>query len=168
MTYGPALPVTDSCRPETWSSSCPAAMAVLVARFKTITLNGEVRDGPSTGDSSAMEVITVGYIGPEDDTSVDTTAASGGLGMRDRETVKINCAVAVLTGMEDIPWVRMRAFALFDECGRRIKADVSLDRTVMLARIESWVLREDMTPGGAFARIRFTVGADAFTPTGRA
>jgi len=146
-----------------WASSGPAAMAALAATFKTIPLNGEVRDGPEVGDSAAWEVITVGYVGPDDDTAVEASSTPGGLGMREREQYTVNCAVAVVNGDEDIRAARQRAFDLLAQCGLRLAADPKLAGSVMKAEISSWSLREDMATGGAHARLRFGVGIDAFT-----
>jgi hypothetical protein len=147
-----------------WSSTAPAALAGLVTLFRRIDLNGEVRDGPETGDAAALEVVTVGYIGPDDDAAVENVSVSTGQAGLDRENYDVHCACAVLSGDEDegVTEVRDRAFELLAACGQLIAADPKLAGAVMQSRISSWSLREDMTTGGPFARIRFDVSVDAF------
>lgn len=147
-----------------WGSSGPAVLAALVASFNTIVLDGEVRDGPAVADEAAREVLTVGYVGPDDDASAESSNVPGGLGgQRDEEEYDIHCAVALLSGDEDVPGTRARVFELLAECGRRLASDPRLGGTCMRARISAWSLREDMTDGGAWARIRFDVRVRAFT-----
>jgi hypothetical protein len=146
-------------------SSAPAAIAALVANFQVIDLDGEVRDGPQVGDAEAREVISVGYIGPDDDASAEATLASGGLGgpmAGLMENYQLHCAVAVSSGNEDVPAARVRAFAIFAECGERLAADGDLHKTVMNTGLSNWQLREDMTTGGVVVRIRFDVSVQAW------
>ena len=75
----------------------------------------------------------------------------------------MHCAVAVAAGDEDVGAARARCFALFAACGQQIYNDPTLGRVVMNSLISSWALREDMTPGGMVARVRFDVSIDAFT-----
>jgi len=149
-----------------WTSTAPAAIAALVAAFSQIPLNGEVRDGPATDDADALEVITVGYVGPDDDASAEDHTQTEGLAGMDREGYDVHCAVAVLagdeSGMDGVPVVRARCFELLAACRRPLIADPRLGGAVMKAAISSWALREDMTTGGAYARIRFDVSIDAF------
>ena len=149
----------------TAGSTLPAAVAVLVADFSVIALDGEVRDGPQVGDTEAREVISVGYIGPDDDASAEATLASGGLGGPPAglaETYQVHCAVAVSAGNEDVRATRERAFAIFAECAQRLAADGTLHNTVADASLSTWQLREDMTTGGMVARIRFDVSVQAW------
>jgi hypothetical protein len=139
-------------------------MAALAATFKMISLDGEVRDGPAVGDASAREVITVGYVGPDDDESVSDSTGTGGLGP-ERENYDVHCAVAVQSGDENVAAVRVRVFELLAGCGQRLVLNPRLGGACMQARISSWALREDMSGGGVLARIRFEVSVDAFTTT---
>ena len=146
-----------------WGSSGPAVFAALVAKFQQIELNGEVRDGPSPGDAAAREVITVGYVGPDDDSSAENTSQSGGLGTRDREQYSVQCACSVLSGDEEVGPTRVRVFELLAACGQQLALDPKLGGACMKASIRQWTLREDMTGGGVFALVRFDVGVEAFT-----
>lgn len=146
-----------------WASSAPAAMSALAAMFRQIDLDGEVRDGPVPGDSSAPEVITVGYIGPDDDASAEADLSGADLSGGQAESYTVHCAVAVECGDErELVAQRQRLFDLFGECAGRIAADGRLGGTVANANVTSWELREDLTTGGNYLRIRFGVGCRAF------
>jgi hypothetical protein len=147
-----------------YASTCPAAIAGLLSLFQTISLDGEVRDGPDVGDSSAREVITVGYVGPDDDTAAEAAEVRGDMGgARDKESYDIHCATAVLIGDEGTAGARVRAFALLGQCGDWLRRSRNLGGAVMSARISTWTLRDDSTTGGAYCRIRFDVHVEAFT-----
>lgn len=148
-----------------WRSTLPQAVAALVSDFKQIPLDGEVRDGPAVGNADAHEVISVGFIGPDDDASAEATFASGGLGgpaAGMREDYLVHCAVAVAIGEEDPQAARIRAFELLGLCGQWIAVDGDLHGSVVNVGLQSWALREDMTTGGAVARIRFDVSVQAW------
>jgi hypothetical protein len=147
-----------------WASTLAPAMAALSVMCRTIELDGEVRDGPAVGDEAAREVITIGYIGPDDDNSAEATFGAEDLGSAvAQENYDIHCAAAVLNGDEDVPAVRARVAALMNAVGDLLAQDIKLRGTVAKAEISSWSLREDMTTGGAYARIRFDVSVTAFT-----
>ena len=146
-----------------WSSTVPLAMTALVTRFSVIPLNGEVRDGPQLGDSAAREVITVGYIGPEDDTATDVALTKADLGAGQQEAYQIHCAIAVQAGDEDVAATRTRAFEIFSACGAVVQNNGTLGGVVASADMGSWTLRQDETTGGMYCRIRFDVEITGFT-----
>lgn len=144
--------------------TAPAVMTALVAKFRLITLDGEVRDADEPGDDSAREVIAVGFTNPDDDASSEAQITSGGLGPRDREEYDIHCAVAVARGDPPVAAVRDRVFGILGACRALLVADQKVSDTCMRARVSSWALTEAQTTGGPVLRIRFDVHVEAFTP----
>jgi hypothetical protein len=143
--------------------TAPAVMDALVTAFGAVTLDGEVRDGGEPRDDSALEVIAVGFTGPDDDAAAEAQVASGGQGPRERETYDVRCAAAVATGDRGIPAARRRVFAILNDCRAQLVADPTLRGACMQARVSSWALTEDATTGGPVVRIRFEVHVEAFT-----
>jgi hypothetical protein len=154
--------------------TAPAAMSNLVAMLNAASvLKGtasdgsdvQVKDGNENTEPGALDVISVGWQGPDE----DDTAADGGLSgedyeaVRDRETYSIRCALATLDGDNVIPAGRARAFTLLGAVGQVIAADSTLRGAVMAAQLGTWSLRQDNTDAGTVTRIVFTVDCDAFT-----
>ena len=150
-------------RPRGSRSTCPDAMAWLFTAFSGVHLNGEVRYGPAPGDASAMEVISIGFIGPADDAAADSAITQEGLNSDNRESYQVHCAVAVLTGDEGPQPAVARAFDLLAQCTALVDKNPRMDELVLSAFVASWALREDTTTGGAHEQIRFDVAVDAFT-----
>jgi hypothetical protein len=148
-----------------WGATAPAAIVNLTAMISAALPAVEVRDGPALDDSDATEVITVGYVGVEDDTAVENESAPEGLGaIRDRENYSIHCAVATRSDEAlGVAFNRARAFELLAAAGQVLVADKTLRGAVMNASIRSWSLRQDQATGGFMARLRFEVACDAFT-----
>jgi hypothetical protein len=158
----------------TYGLTAPAAMTSLVAMLRAASaLKGtaadgsdvQVKDGNEIAEPGALDVISVGWLGPdEDDTAADGSLAGEDYqAFRDRETYSIHCALATLDGDNVIPAGRARAFTLLGVIGQVIAADSSLQGTVMSAQLGSWSLRQDATNDGTRTRITFSVDCDAFT-----
>ena len=151
----------------TWASTLPQAMTNLVAILKAEAgLAGvTIKDGPEVTDSDATEVLAVGYLGPDDDSSASGEYAFGDLGSAtNRESYTINCAIAVAYGDEgDIAGARARAFAIYAAAGKAVTDNITLRKAVMKADLGAWSLRQDMATGGMYQRLRFDVTCDAFT-----
>jgi hypothetical protein len=143
--------------------TAPAVMSALAVAFARTDIDGEVYDGPGPGDSAAMEVISIGFTGPDDDSSAEASVVPAGLGPREREGYDVNCAVAVASGDAGAAERRARAFGLLAQCRAQLLADPTLAGACMRARIASWALREDSPDSGSRALIRFAVNVDAFT-----
>jgi hypothetical protein len=142
----------------------PTVMAALVTKCGQVALDGEVRDGAEPGDDSAREVIAVGFTNPDDDNAAEAQASPGGLGPRDKEEYDIHCAVAVARGDKGVADTRTRAFGILGALRDLLVADQTLNATCMRARVSSWAMTEDATPGGPVVRLRFDVHVEAFTP----
>lgn len=148
-----------------YASSAPAMFAAILACLGRVALDGEVRDGPAVGDNSAREVITVGYIGPDDDSSAEANLITGGLGGPPaglQETYQVHCAVAVSTGNEDVQPARERCFELFGLAAGQLALDTTVNALAMNVNVASWALREDMTDAGMVVRIRFDIAVTAY------
>jgi hypothetical protein len=125
-----------------------------------------VQFGGALTDSDATDVLSIGYVDDTDDTAADGGSKTEGLGNRqDREQYVIHCAAAVLDGDEppDQLGAMTRVFAMFDAVGALCIGDSTLRGAVMTAGITTWTFRQDLTDGGAFARIRFDIDIDAYT-----
>lgn len=149
-----------------WMSRAPAATDGLVAAFTEWPALADVavRDGPSTSQATVQEVVSVGWTGGEDDTGVESTLLTEGLGGAvDREQFTIRCTAAVLRGSTDIPGARRRAYELLGEAGAAIAADRTLGGTVMRAMIASHSLMQEQTSSGAQAVVMFEVTCDSYT-----
>lgn len=147
-------------------SAVPDCLAALLAMFQTSPgLEGvDVVDGPPRTDSSALEVMCIGYSPSADVDAVDMTGGFGDLGSsRDREQFTVRCSVAVLNGDRDTLAARLRAYALYDAAGFVIADDPTLRKSVMNARLSTHTLHQMDTTGGILVRIDFGVDADAFT-----
>lgn len=151
----------------TWTSTVPAAMTNLVAIFRAEAgLAGvTIRDGPELTDAAATEVLAVGYLGPDDDSTASGAYAFGDLSARtSRETYTIVCAIAVAHGdEEDVTGARARALALYNAAGNALTNNITLRGAVMKAGLGGWSLRQDQATGGMYERLRFEVTVDAFT-----
>lgn len=153
-----------------WSSSCPGALAGLLAALRrSAALSGVlVTRGMGVTDPGALEVVSVGFSGsPGDVGAADAQLAQEGTGGDpSRERYTIRCAIGVASGDEDeagITAAEERAFALLGACGEAIRADGTLGRAVMSAFISSWSLDSGQVSGGARADLRFEVSVDAYT-----
>lgn len=154
----------------TWASTCPGAIAGLLAAFRrSLALSGvTVTRGMGITDSSTLEVVSVGFSGsPGDVGGADAQLQQEGTGGDpSRERYVIRCVISVASGDEGeagIAAVEERAFALLGACGEAIGADVRLGGPVMSANVSSWSLDSGQVPGGVRADLRFEVSIDAYT-----
>lgn len=153
----------------TWATTAPAAIQALwQATVNEAALNPDpgldIRNGTTLNNGSALRVISIGYMGPDDDAVTEGTMASGDVGgSSDEETYQIHCTAAGLVGTSDPVADRNVVFALMGIVGAAISRDRKLGGTVAGARIITWALREDQTTGGLEARLRFDVEVRAFT-----
>ena len=151
-----------------YASNCPAAITGLLQTFNgSVSLTGVlITDGIPISDTSADEVVTVGYTSGDTDTAAEGSVTPEDYdGVRGREQYGIHCAVAVRNSDGDTAAARVRVFALFGACGQAIGADTRLGGAVMSAAISSWQLSAEHPAdvGGVLVVIQFDVSADAFT-----
>ena len=152
----------------TYYSSVPAALAGLVAAFRTSTGLGlagvAVRDGPALTADPALEAVAVGYTGDQNQDVVTGTASPEGMGGgQDRERYAVTCTIEVLDADGDIAAARVRAYQLHAACGTAVGADRKLGGAVLLASVGIGSLRQQQTTGGALARVSFAVNCEAYT-----
>lgn len=150
----------------TWASTVPDAIDGLLAALRgSAALDGvAVFDGPVVSGSTAMEVITVGYTGGEDEDSVDATEAIAGLSVQQsRERYVVRCAASVRNGSADMTAARTRAYELLGYIGHALAADKTLGGAVMKATLGAHVLRQAQDSRGAVATVVFEVAVDAMT-----
>jgi hypothetical protein len=150
----------------TWASTVPDALnGLLVALRGTAALDGvAVFDGPVVSGSTAMEVITVGYTGGEDEDSADATEAITGLSVQQqRERYTVRCAASVRNGSADLAAARNRAYELLGYVGGALAADKRLGGAVMMASLGAHQLRQAQDSRGALATVVFEVAVDAMT-----
>jgi hypothetical protein len=152
----------------TYYSSVPAAIAALVAAFRTSTGLGlagiPVRDGPQITAAADLEAVAVGYTGDQSQDVVTGTASPEGMGGgQDRERYAITCCAEVLDTGGDITAARTRAYQLHAACGAAIAVDRTLGKTVLRASIGIGSLRQKQPGGGALAQVVFPVNIDAYT-----
>lgn len=150
----------------TWASTAPAAIAGLVATLGgSAVLDGvAVFDGPVVNGSTAVEVITVGYTGGEDEDSADATEAIAGLSVQQsRERYVVRCAASVRNGSADMAAARNRAYDLLGYVGEALAGDKTLSGAVMKAMLGAHTLRQAQDSRGALATVVFEVAVDAFT-----
>ena len=149
-------------------SSVPAAIAALVAAFKTSPSLGlagvPVRDGPELAAASGSEAVAVGYTGDAHEDVVTGTASPEGLGvLPDRERYAVTCAIEVVDPGSDLAAARARAYQLHAACGAAITVDHTLGKAVLRASIGIGSLQQQQTSNGALARVVFPVNIDAYT-----
>lgn len=152
----------------TWASTCPDAIAGLLAAFRASeALSGVlVTDGGGITDPDADAVVSVGFTGGDDAAADATLASEGPAGDPSREQYPVRCAAGVSSGDEGdagLAAARARAFALLSACGATLAADRRLGGAVMSARLSSWSLEQSQTSGGAYVTLRFEVSIDAYT-----
>ena len=152
----------------TYYSSVPAALAGLVAAFRTSTGLGlagvAVRDGPLVTADPALEAVAVGYTGDQGQDVVTGTASPEGMGgVQDRERYAVTCTIEVLDAGGDIAAARVRAYQLHAACGAAVGADRKLGGAVLIASVGIGSLRQQQTTGGALARVSFPVNVEAYT-----
>src|SRR6266581_2794732 len=152
----------------TYYSSVPAAVAALVAAFRTwpgLGLAGvPVRDGPELSQASGLEAVAVGWTGdPAEDVVTGAASPEGLAVLPDRERYAVTCTVEVVDPGSDITAARARAYALHAACGAAIAADHTLGKTVLRATPGFGSLRQQQTGDGALARVVFPVTVDAYT-----
>ena len=152
----------------TYYSTVPAAMAGLVAAFRTSTSLGlagvAVRDGPVVTADPALEAVAVGYTGDQSQDVVTGTASPEGMGGgQDRERYAVTCTIEVLDAGGDIAAARVRAYQLHAACGAAVGADRKLGGAVLIASVGIGSLRQQQTTGGALARVSFPVNVEAYT-----
>jgi hypothetical protein len=146
--------------------SAPAAIAAIVARFRTAAALGtaEVRDGPSIANRAATEVLAAGWTGGDDSTDADGNFTHEGLGAADRESYSVHCAASVMNGDGDIAAARARAFALASSAMESVAAEHTLGGAVMRAMPGGWSLRQQLTDAdGVITTVFFDIDIDAFT-----
>ncbi|MFD1656995.1 hypothetical protein ACFSL4_01775 [Streptomyces caeni] len=149
-----------------WESTVPAAIDGLVAAFTTAEgLAGVVvLDGPEVREPSAMEVVSVGYPGADDEFAVDGSVSADGMASSpDLERYSVQCAAAVLDGSGNVRAARQRVYALVAACGEAIARDRTLGGAVLQATIGSTSLRQTQDSRGVTATVVFSVDCDAFT-----
>lgn len=149
-----------------WASTVPDAIAGLLAALRgSAALDGvAVFDGPVVNGSTAMEVITVGYTGGEDEDSADATEAIAGLSVQQqRERYVVRCAASVRNGSADMAAARTRAYELVGYVGGVLTADKTLGGAVMKASLGAATLRQAQDSRGALATVVFEVAVDAMT-----
>ncbi|UNZ20624.1 hypothetical protein [Streptomyces sp. 891-h] len=149
-----------------WGSTAPIALSALLATIQTADgLAGvDVRDGPTVVDKAALEVVSVGYAGGDEELDIEAEVEPEGMAASpDRERYTIQCAAAVLNGAGDISAARSRVFELLAACGAAIARDRTLGGTVLQASVGSWSLRQTQDDRGATAMATFGVAVDAFT-----
>lgn len=151
-----------------WSSSVPAAITGLVAAFTASPQIGvagvPVRDGPELVSGTDTEAVAVGYTGDQNEDVVTGTASPEGMGTTpDRERYAVTCAIEVIDPGSDLAAARARAYQIHGACGAAIAADHTLGGAVLRASIGMGSLQQQMTTGGALARLVFPVNVDAFT-----
>jgi len=152
----------------TYSSSVPAAIAALVAAFRTSTALGlagvPVRDGPQVTAAPGTEAVAVGYASdPGQDVVTGAASPEGMGGLQDRERYAVTCTVEVLDPDGDIGAARARAYQLHAACGAAIGADRKLGGAVLAASPGIGSLRQQQTANGALARVVFPVNVEAYT-----
>lgn len=149
-----------------WTSTTPEAIDNLMGALRAAPeLSGvAVIDGPTVSGQTIMEAVTVGYVGPEDNTSVEGSLAGEGLAVApSRERYTIRCACWVLDGAGRIGTARRRAYDLLSAAGGALAADHTLSGLVLRASIGDVALAQEQTSKGAAATVAFSVDIDAFT-----
>ena len=159
-----------------WASTVPAAIAGLVAALKAQELEGvEVYDGPAVSQSTALEVIMVGFTGetmsrtgayPEpEQPEVDVTASLDmNLALLPvREQYPVRSLIAVLNGAGDITAATARAYELLAAVGAAVAADKKLGGAVALATLGNHSTTRSQTSRGALVSIVFDVMCDGWT-----
>lgn len=146
-------------------SRVPAVLDALVGVWSSSPeLLGIVQDGPTPIQTSAAEVLSVGYDGGEDGTSSEGQFDPEGLAVEPkRESFSVNCLAGVLNGAGDIRAARLRAFDLLTAASGAITTDKTLGDVVLSASIDNVTLNQLQTPDGALVQILFTVACDAYT-----
>ena len=139
-----------------YSSSVPAAIAGLVAAFRTSLLLGvagvPVRYGPELTQASGSEAVAVAYTGNQDEDVVTGTASPEGLAvLPDRERYAVMCAIEVIDPGSDIPAAVTRAYALHAACGAAIAVDHTLGKAVLRASAGIGSLQLQQPSNGALA-----------------
>jgi hypothetical protein len=153
----------------TYASSVPAAIAALVTAFRTSAALGlagvPVRDGPELVSGTDPEAVAVGYTGDQNEDVVTGAASPEGLAvLPDRERYAVTCAAEVVDPGGDLPAARARVYELHAACGAAIAADHTLGGAVLRASLGIGSLQQQqVTTGGALARVVFPVNVDAFT-----
>jgi hypothetical protein len=151
-----------------YSSSVPAAIAALVAAFRTwpgLGLAGvPVRDGPQLDRASGLEAVAVGYTGDQNEDVVTGTASPEGMGgLPDRERYAVMCAAEVISPSGDITAARARAYELHAACGAALAVDHTLGKAVLRASLGIGSLQQQRTDTGVQVRVVFPCNIDAFT-----
>lgn len=145
------------------TSSMPSAVDALYdlvdAQMRVFDEDVQVLDGPSL-DDIGRDIVAIGV--SMDDNSTDADLQAAGLETR-QETYDLVNMVRSWTGDNDLSARRARAFELFEEVAKVIKANPRLNGTVAYARISSVSYLPSRLPEGAVATVTFRVRVDAFT-----
>jgi hypothetical protein len=159
-----------------WASTVPAAIAGLVAALKAQELPGvEVYDGPAVSESTALEVIMVGFTGetmsrtgaypePEQPEIDVTSTLDGNLALLPvREQYPIRSLIAVLNGAQDVTAATERAYELLAAVGSAVAADKKLGGAVAMATLGNHATTRSQTSRGALVSMMFEVMCDGWT-----
>ncbi|MFJ9114479.1 hypothetical protein ACIRJO_02905 [Streptomyces sp. NPDC102394] len=126
----------------------------------------QIVDGPEISDSSAGEMVVVGFdADPEGDyEAASTTQAWAGIGAKKKnEDIQVTCAVLVRKGSTAVKPLRDRVFAIFAEVETVVRADPSLGLPPpTVCAITDTSFRTPQTSRGIEGRLAFTLSA---TPT---
>lgn len=150
-----------------WASTCPAAIAGLLAALRrTAALSGVlITNAAGITDLDAREVISVGF-DPAGGPAAQAQVTREGAGGPDRERYPIRCAIGVTSGDEGeaaIAAAQERVFELLGAVAGAVKADPQLGGAVMSAWVSSWSLAQAQFKGGVTATLRAEVTVDAYT-----
>lgn len=144
-------------------SCIPAAVDALYdlvdAQMRVFDEDVQVLDGPST-DDIGRDIVAVGI--SVDDNSMDADLEPAGLATY-RESFDLTNMVRSWTGDNDLQARRLRAFELYEEVAKVVKANPRLNDTVAWARIATVSYLPSRLPEGALATVTFRVRIDAFT-----
>lgn len=139
----------------------------LAALTAAAGLNGvQIVDGPLVSDSSATELVVVGFdADPEGEyEAASTTQTWAGIGAkRKNEEIQVTCAVLVRKGSTAVKPMRDRLFAIFAEVEAVVRADPSMGLPPpSVCAITDTSYRTPQTSNGIEGRLLFTLAA---TPT---
>lgn len=126
----------------------------------------DVDNGPTLEDSPALEVLAVGWSGPDKAGEADAIGRflPEGLGpSRDRERYVVHNLLAVCDGGRDFAVATPRAASLWAEAYRAVYADHTLGGLVMRAAGTDWNLLRELTDRGAVVKIAFDLDIDSYT-----
>jgi hypothetical protein len=148
-----------------YASQVPAVFARLLVIFARELAPTEVRDGPQTPDTSAVEAVYVGWTGDEthaSDAWTSTETPEGLQGQANRESFAVHCSAMVVNNDGDLAAARSRALALRAAAGDAIMADPTLGKTVLRAVMSAGAGLQMPTKNGMKVHVLFDVDVDAY------